>query len=196
MPIGIPFFACMTFSPLQRIGLYSLGFCLLILAGGIVMYTGLPNRADYDLVTIDGVPHPAPALNSPAPPISTSTLSGDAISLADVQGQWVIVNFWATWCVPCRVEMPELQALHEERADVAVIGINIGESRPVMTAWIEELDLTFDIVPDPQGDLYNRYRVRGQPSTYVINPDGIITRIIFGATSLETLLSAIDSTQP
>lgn len=169
-----------------RIGaLVALTAAFLILAAA-----GLPNRANYTGFVVEGIGRVAPEGGSIAPPFSQSTLAGDTLSLLDLRGEVVVVNFWATWCVPCRVEMPELQTLHEETG-VHILGINIGESREVAAAWVEALGLTFDILLDPQQRVYRDYRVRGQPSTYVIAPDGIITHIYFGPTTAETLRGAL-----
>lgn len=197
MPAGIPLFCSMRFTRLQHLLLWCAALTSFGLALWIVIYAGLPRAADYDLVTIDGELFSAPAVHNPAPPLTASTLTNDTVSLADLRGQWVIINFWATWCGPCLIEMPELQTLHDDSTiDVRVLAINIGESRPAIEAWVAELGLTFTIIPDPQGILYARYRVRGQPSTYVVSPDGIIQRIYYGATSAETLRSVIDASLP
>jgi len=117
--------------------------------------------------------------------------TGEELDLSALRGQWVVVNFWATWCVPCRVEMPELQAFYEDHDDIAIIGVNIGERRPVIAEWVTDFDLTFDIALDPRQVIYAQYRVPGQPTTFVIAPDGIITNIFYGPITADTLQSII-----
>ena len=77
-----------------------------------------------------------------------------------------MINFWATWCVPCRVEMPELQAFHEAHPAVRVLAVNLGESRDLIVDWVTQFGLTFDIVLDTDRSIADLYRLRGQPSTY------------------------------
>jgi peroxiredoxin len=155
---------------------------------------GLPDRADYSGQMIAGLGRVAPEIGEIAPPIEQPTLSGETLNLLNLRGESVVVNFWATWCLPCIVEMPALQALHDE-SGVQVIGVNIAESRSVVEQWIAENGITFDIVLDPQGQVSGQYRLRGQPSTYVVAPNGIITHIFYGAVSMDALRNALDTQQ-
>jgi peroxiredoxin len=90
--------------------------------------------------------------------------------------------------------MPELQGLHEAYRDdgVQVIGVNIAESPQVVRAWVNALNLRFPVVLDTDGVVMTRYQVLGQPSTYVITPDGIISHVFYGAVDLPTLRGALN----
>lgn len=176
----------------QRIALWILAVTSFVTAILLLMWSGLPNRAEYSGFVIDNV-YVAPEVGQIAPPFQSELLSGSTIQLDDFHGEWVVINFWATWCVPCAVEMPELQVLHEE-SDIQILGINIGENRNTIQAWVNEFQLTFGIVLDPQQDIYQTYRVRGQPSTYIIRPDGIISHVFFGPTTASAIQAAIDNT--
>ena len=127
-----------------------------------------------------------------APALDRSAAQFDGQALL---GQVTLLNVWATWCAPCAIEMPELQALHEE-TNIPVLGINIAEPRSVVQQWVSEFDLTFDIALDPQREIYLDYRLVGQPTTYILNPDGIITHIFYGPTTADALQAAIDTHQP
>ena len=151
----------------------------LILAISLLYTTGLPDRADYSGKFIEGVGRVAPEINAIAPPFTQPTLSDDTLSLLDLRGESVVINFWATWCTPCLVEMPALQDLHDE-TNVRILGINMGEQRSIVEEWITANAITFDILLDPQGQVSFDYRLRGQPSTYVVAPDGIISHIFYG----------------
>ncbi|MGJ3238515.1 MAG: TlpA family protein disulfide reductase [Anaerolineae bacterium] len=174
---------------LMSVALLSMGLALVLIIG-----TGLPQRADYSGFILDGL-YVAPEIGGQAPSITAPNLNGKALDWVGLRGQSVIVNFWATWCIPCAVEMPELQDLHETREDVEIVAVNIGEGHSVIADWVSAYELSFTIIPDPQQILYRQYRVIGQPTTYVINPDGIITHILYGATTAHTLATAIDTHQ-
>ena len=88
--------------------------------------------------------------------------------------------------------MPALQALHDETG-VPLLGVNMAEQRPVVAQWIATNGITFDILLDPQGQVSRDYQLRGQPSTYVIAPDGIITHIFYGPVSMRDLRRALDT---
>ncbi|MBK8021329.1 MAG: TlpA family protein disulfide reductase [Chloroflexi bacterium] len=155
-------------------------------AAAVVLMTGLPERAAYSGVVTSGGVRSAPEIGALAPPFRTSSLNGEADS-ADWLGQPVVLNFWATWCVPCAVEMPELQQVHEAFETVRVIGVNLGESPAAVQNWAETYGLTFELAFDPDGSIARLYALRGQPSTFVIAPDGKIRHIYFGATDSATL---------
>ena len=174
-------------------GLLLLAACLCLLAAGILVVNGgLPERASYTgVLTSEGLV--APEMNALAPPFSAASLAGDSVSLIDLRGTPVIINFWATWCAPCAVEMPQLQALYESlpEGDLHIIGINLAEDADRVAQWAEHFGLTFDLVFDPDGQIATVYQLRGQPSTYIISPSGIITDIFYGPVTLAQLQAAL-----
>jgi peroxiredoxin len=177
-------------STAARIGLF-FGAVIALIAASVLLYTaGLPDRAAYSGQMIEGIGHVAPEIGEFAPPFEQPTLTDDTLNLLDVRGESVIINFWATWCTPCIVEMPALQDLHEATG-VRIIGVNMGESHSVVEQWIAENGITYDIALDPQGQVAEAYRLRGQPSTYIIAPDGIITHIFYGAVVMDMLTDAL-----
>jgi cytochrome c biogenesis protein CcmG, thiol:disulfide interchange protein DsbE len=158
----------------------------------IVAQTGLPERVDYTGY-LEAGQRVAPELNAIAPPFSLPTLAGNRLRLADLRGRVVIVNFWATWCEPCKVEMPELQALYQqyEQRGLRVLAVNLGESRGAVQQWADTFGLTFDVLQDEKQQVAAQYQLRGQPSTYIISPGGIIMHIVYGPVSREALEAAI-----
>ena len=98
------------------------------------------------------------------------------ISLSDFRGQWVIVNFWATWCPPCRKEMPDLQDFHtkyQKTGKAAVLAVNFHEEDlAAVRAFLNDLWLEFPVVSVAPGTALEGFRVRGLPTTYVIHPEG------------------------
>jgi cytochrome c biogenesis protein CcmG/thiol:disulfide interchange protein DsbE len=95
----------------------------------------------------------------------------------------VILNFWATWCAPCRVEMPALQAASERYADqgVVLLAVNASESRDQVADYMDELGLTFPAVLDPQGEIIDLYEVRVFPTTIWIDAEGVVRAEHYGA---------------
>jgi peroxiredoxin len=157
----------------------------------ILVAAGLPQRFEPfdDMVT---GPVIAPVPGAVAPSFSAATLNGDPVALEALRGRPVVLNFWATWCAPCEVEMPELQRLHEAYGgQVAVIGVNTGEPEPTIRAWAQTRGLTFTLALDAAREIAALYQLRGQPTTVLIAPDGRIMDIIYGPTQFESLSAAL-----
>jgi len=111
-----------------------------------------------------------------APDFSTTLLDGTPVSLSDYRGKVVLVNFWATWCAPCRIEMPEFQRIFSDREadDFVVLAVNLMETPEQIQAYADELGLTFPIALDPNGDHNLLFNVIAYPTTYVLDAEGII----------------------
>jgi cytochrome c biogenesis protein CcmG, thiol:disulfide interchange protein DsbE len=108
------------------------------------------------------------------PAFSGPTLDARQLSLIELHGKVIIINFWASWCAECRPEMPVLEALHREFAPrgLAIVGINAREQKHAAGRYATELDLTFPLVLDPRGKINVRYGVIGLPTTFVVGRDG------------------------
>jgi len=118
---------------------------------------------------------------SAAPPTQTipadfslPSLDGDTISLADMQGQVVVLNFWASWCFPCAAEMPEIESFYTAHKDegILVVGINVGETEDTARAFVDRTGVTFPIALDESTDVATSYGMRGLPMTFVIDKAG------------------------
>jgi len=120
-------------------------------------------------------PLPIPSLDAPAPDFELSALTGERIQLDDYRGQVVLLNFWATWCGPCRLEMPAFQSRSEQFAgQLAVVAVNNAEPPEAVQAFVDELGLSFDVLLDPNSDIQRMYQVRGYPTSFLIDPEGVI----------------------
>jgi peroxiredoxin len=183
--VSCPYFMSRLLSLLASLICFAIAFTLLI-------RTGLPQRADYTgIVLTPGTRPTAPEIDAFAPPFTLTQLDGDRLQLTDLQGSPVILNFWATWCEPCKVEMPELQRLHEAYPDIGIVGINTGEKSELVSQWVKDYGLTFDIGLDHDGTVMLLYRILGQPSTFVLSPEGVITHIFYGPVDFSTLQNAL-----
>ena len=110
-------------------------------------------------------------------------LSGNVATLADFRGQPVVINFWATWCPPCRVEMPDLQAAYDEHQDagLVILAVNFQESPEMVSRFFyDQMGLTFTPLLDENGRIARQYGVSSFPTTYFIGRDGAVTAVHFG----------------
>jgi peroxiredoxin len=119
-----------------------------------------------------------------APQFSLPSLDGRDLKLNDYQGKYLLVNFWATWCGPCKVEMPSLESLHQKfkKRDLSVIAISndiFGEQ--VVKPYIQAQNLTFTIGLDPKLKASNKFGVISLPTTFLIDPQGKIIGVLNGA---------------
>lgn len=116
-----------------------------------------------------------PEVGALAPNVPLTSLDGQSSSIKDYRGRIVLLNFWATWCVPCQVEMPIIQDFADRHPQqMAVLAVNVDESPEVVQEFVNKLALHFQIVMDPGGEITAIYKVRGFPTTYFIDQDGII----------------------
>lgn len=131
---------------------------------------------------------------SPAPDFGATDLGGRPVRLAELRGQVVLLNLWATWCPPCRDEMPSLQRLHQRYADrgLRVVAVSVdaepgrrdasGNPGGDVAGFVREYGLTFDVWRDPSGRVQQLYRTIGLPETFVIGRDGrVVTRVLGAA---------------
>lgn len=127
-------------------------------------------------------PAPAPVAGSPAPEFSLADLAGDPATLSALRGTAVIVNFWATWCDPCRTELPLLDRIAAGHAGtLAVLAVEAGEPVADVRSFAAELNLSaLRILPDPAGRVRDLYIVRGLPTTFFVDGLGIVRRIKIG----------------
>lgn len=127
-----------------------------------------------------GIVEPGRAsLGEPAPDFTLEAPDGSTVKLSDFAGRPVILNFWATWCAPCQIEMPYLQAAHTEHADkgLVVLGVDVGEQTSVVQPYLEERSLTFPVALDLNSRVSELYRVFSFPTTYLIDRDGRVINI-------------------
>ena len=124
-----------------------------------------------------------------APDLALETLDGQTVRLSELRGRVVLLNFWATWCVPCRAEMPEIQSAYEtNRArGFEVLAINLQERPDEIRPFLSELGLTFPVLLDRDGAVARQYLARALPASYLVDREGIIRYGRIGTLSHEVL---------
>ncbi|MFQ6122048.1 MAG: redoxin domain-containing protein [Dehalococcoidales bacterium] len=122
-----------------------------------------------------------------APDFQLQSLDGQTVSLSDFRGKPVFLNFWASWCEPCRVEMPFIQEIYQDKewADkgLVILGINLGENPSRVKQFMESYGLSFPTLLDTDQNVALKYNIRFIPTTFFIDKDGIIQDIKLGAFS-------------
>ncbi|MEX1247339.1 MAG: TlpA disulfide reductase family protein [Anaerolineales bacterium] len=129
---------------------------------------------------------PAPEVDAQAPEFGLQNLQGETVRLSELRGQVVLINFWATWCGPCRLEMPVIQQRFND-GGFAVLAVDFDETAEQVQAFVDELDLELPILLDPGGNVQELYRIRGYPTTFFVDADGVIRILHVGEMSPEIL---------
>jgi thiol-disulfide isomerase/thioredoxin len=171
---------------------------IFLLIGGIVVGLGLglltllylrdnrPGQPSIDMAQAGRLPA-APKVGSAAPDFDLESLSGERLRLQDLSGKPVVINFWATWCIPCEAEMPLLQESYEGNPGLEVLAVNFAEPSTDVQAFVDKHGLTFDILLDPRAIVQTLYRVRGYPTTYFVDGEGVIQGVHIGVLSQRQL---------
>ncbi len=129
--------------------------------------------------------------NEPAPDFALQTFDGQTVRLSDFKGRPVLINFWASWCPPCKEETPDLIAAYNELKEVnpAFIGIGTQDDTGKLKQFAEQYQVPYLVVEDPLGKVSNQYRVLGLPTTFLIDRDGILRRIINGVVTRNQIIT-------
>jgi thiol-disulfide isomerase/thioredoxin len=127
------------------------------------------------------------AAGDTAPNFSYTLPDGTVQELQGLQGKRVVLNFWATWCLPCVEEMPELQHAADADSDLVVLAINRNELPEAIARFVPKVNVTFPLVADLGGRIGDRYEVTSLPTTYFINSDGTVSARHIGALTSTTL---------
>lgn len=135
---------------------------------------------------------PAPQQGFLAPDFELKTLEGETVKLSDLRGQAVLVNLWATWCPPCRAEMPALEKVYNEYKDqgfvVLAVNMTYQDTFANIDPFVDEYGLTFPILLDETASVGPAYQLRSLPSSYFIDREGIIREVVIGGPMAEALL--------
>lgn len=119
----------------------------------------------------------------PAPDFKLQGEDGKWYQLSEMRGKVVVINFWATWCPPCRYEMPALENLWQKvkNKNIIILGVNVGEDADTIFEFTGTYPVSFPLPMDTDGKVIEQYPIRGLPTTYVINPEGMVTHRAVGS---------------
>jgi cytochrome c biogenesis protein CcmG, thiol:disulfide interchange protein DsbE len=125
---------------------------------------------------------PAPLPDHPAPDFTLATPRGEAVQLSALRGQVVLINVWATWCPPCRAEMPAIEAAYAQYHEqgFAVLAVNLQEDPGAVAAFMEEHRLTFPALLDSDGAVSANYQARVMPSSFFVDRSGVVRAVYRG----------------
>ncbi len=162
---------------------------ILILSVGWTFASRAPSAA-----TTGGAPPPNPREGFSAPDFTLDLLDGGQLRLSDLRGQSVVINFWASWCPPCRAEMPAIEKVYQAYKDrgLVVLAVNttFQDNEAAAAAFVREFGLTFLIPLDRDGSVSQRYQLRGLPSTFFVDRNGIIRSVVIGGPMSEALIQS------
>lgn len=165
------------------------GVILVILVGAIVFTI-------YNTATQDKAQ--ALQIGTKAPDFELVDLDGNTVRLSDYKGQGVFLNFWGTWCPPCKKEMPAMNRQYQEYKDkgVHVLSVNIAQSEFEVENFASNYGLNFPIVIDKSKSVMQAYSVKPLPTTVLINPEGKVTKVITGEMSEQQIAAFMESIKP
>lgn len=153
---------------------------ILLLAFGVVW---LIHSAGGPATDSAGAPlEPAPIPGHPAPEISLVSTTGQSVKLSDFKGQPVLINFWATWCTPCRLEIPYLQAVYKDPGnELVILGVNAtAQDGGDINGFIRELGMTYPVLLDTDGQAFDAYQARGLPVSIFVDRNGLVHEVYRG----------------
>ncbi|WP_202406195.1 TlpA family protein disulfide reductase [Pontibacillus yanchengensis] len=125
-----------------------------------------------------------------APDFQLTTLNDKKISLSNLKGEKVMINFWATWCPPCRAEMPDMEKFYQNE-DITILAINLTSTESGLgdvRDFVKEFELSFPILLDKQNNIATSYQIRPIPTTYMVDSNGVIQHKALGAMNYEQMV--------
>ena len=154
---------------------------------GLVVFLGFPSKAPSASASVGPPPvlAPAPVVGAAAPDFTLQSLDGHPVALSDYRGQVVLLNFWATWCGPCKLEMPYFDQAQRTFGSqgLQVLAVDFDEPAADVQAFQDELGLTFPLLLDPGAVVQRLYRVVGYPTSYWIDREGQVSAVHVGVMS-------------
>ena len=175
-------------SPSRRKRRWEIVMLISLLAGIVwTVFSRVPSAVGAPLSS-----SPSPREGFLAPDFTLDTLQGAKVTLSHLRGKIMVVNFWATWCLPCRKETPALEKAYEQYKDsgIVILGVNLTDqdSASEVESFVQEFKLTYPILLDRDGNISNLYQVQGLPMTFFINREGIIRTVVVGGPMSDTFI--------
>lgn len=177
--------------PAQRrvVALVNTAICVAALAlAGYVVFNFFAGRG-FGGHTIE------PVVGQPAPDFTLSDLQGEQVRLASLRGKAVVINLWATWCAPCRAEIPDLVRQWEAHRGqgLVVLGVDVQESGSVVRQYAAEMKMTYPVLLDTHGAVTANYGVPGLPATFFVDRQGVLRDLVLGAMTRDQVTSKIEA---
>lgn len=142
---------------------------------GILIWLGIIALAFAVAEFVGAKEHAALGVNTLAPDFELENLVGERVRLSELKGKPVILNFWATWCAPCVLEMPNIRKFYEKYpGQFHVLAVNADEPRLDVERFTKDMGLTFDVLLDPGGKAQQLYQIRGYPTSFFLDAQGVI----------------------
>ena len=169
----------------NRLIRYSIAALIVVVIGGLFVQRELLTNEQETVLeqgavtTVGLVDDHSVGIGKPAPDFVLEDLDGNLVRLSDFRGKTVVLNFWATWCPPCRAEMPALQATYDQRLaqdDFVVLAVDLlfEDSAGAVADFVDDFELTFPVLLASEESVVRRYGVRGLPATFFIDRDGVL----------------------
>jgi peroxiredoxin len=166
-----------------------------VLAVGLAVKLFLDSQAASTALPLPGAVSSAYKFTSgtPAPNFQLQTPEGQTVSLSDFRGKQVVLNFWATWCPPCRSEMPDMQQLYDERQDdLVVLAVDVQEAGAPVRRFTDQLGLSFPVVLDTGGEVTQSFGVQSLPTSFFIDREGRVAAFNMGALNKSAIAKKLD----
>lgn len=160
----------------SALGLITIGITI------VLLFAFPPSTKSIENSNSGTINDPEPVVGAFAPEFSLFNLDSERVELSDFKGQPVLINFWATLCAPCRIEMPAIQDRFEKFAEdgLVVLAVDFAEPRNDIQAFKEEFGLTFELLLDPEAEIQRLYRIRGYPTSLFIDSNGVVQVVHIG----------------
>ena len=162
---------------------------VVVLIGAVFILTGCQNPNDLAVQAAQQGSGDVPGAGDVAVDFVVPTLDGSSVQLSDLRGRPVVLYFWATWCGSCTFDMPVLETFYQQETDteLVVLAVNVGQSETTVQDFIAKGGYTFPVGLDGNMDVGRAYRLLGFPSTYFIDPDGVVRNVRMGQVTQEIL---------
>ncbi|MDD4320071.1 MAG: TlpA disulfide reductase family protein [Acidaminococcaceae bacterium] len=164
--------------------------CLVVVAGGIYYWLNSAHKAD-----VNNEHKPATMVTTIAPNLNLTTLTGKQVTLSNIKGKPIFLNFWATWCPPCVEEMPfisELYSEYKDKVNFVMVSVDNADSKDKVSKFIADKGFLFPVYTAEQADVYKTYNVQGIPTTYIIDANGNIAKKHVGGMTKTELKALLD----
>ena len=159
---------------------------------GLIIVSGRPSQ-DNPLVVLPTSSVRQISVDAPAPDFTLNTFEGRPVTLKELRGKRVLINFWASWCTPCLRETPDLRDAYKALSadNVAFVGIGMQDATDKLKKFVADNDVPYIIVEDPKGKVGDAFGVLGLPTTVLVDSNGIVRKVYTGAVTKDQVIADI-----